>query len=301
MGGGSKATAIAVLFNLPLDGLVTLNVYALDGTLIKTLLNNNSQSTGLRMVSWDGRDTAGNLVADSGYYVVIDYTVGGFTSTFDTRSHTGGADISGNITGVTISQTLAPLSGQYINIGYTLPENAQVTLEITDVNGNLVRTISTNQVQTGGSHSVLWDGADNNGFIVAPGTAFNVRINAISLSTNSLITEGNAPQLSSINAAPLRFSPAINPYGNLNNSNVNVQFSLNKTADVTFIVSDSNGIAIRTVSAASLLTGPNSISWDGRNGSGVKMAAGNYTLKLQAQDTAGGLSNIFNIQTEIFY
>jgi len=288
-------------YTLPLDGLVTINIYAQDGSLMKTLLNNSTQLAGLRSINWDGRDNNNAIVSDRDYYVSINYTVNGFTSTFDTRGHTGGTDMSTSISNISISQTLSPLSGEYVTINYVLPESGLVTVEITDANDNLVRTLNINQAQIGGLHSLVWDGADNNGFIVAPGTLFKVRVRATSLASNSLIILGTAPELSDISAAPLRFSPALNRYGVQANSSVNIQFNLNKGADVTATIYDSIGAAVRTLSAADLSAGANEISWNGRNGSNIKMATGHYIIKLEAQDSVGNLSTAFNIQTEIFY
>ncbi|MDD5530971.1 MAG: FlgD immunoglobulin-like domain containing protein [bacterium] len=60
-------------------------------------------------------------------------------------------------------------SGTYIE--YTLPKNTTVSLNIYDINGELVRNLMTGNQELG-FHKVYWDGQDNNGQKVSNGTYF---------------------------------------------------------------------------------------------------------------------------------
>jgi hypothetical protein len=55
------------------------------------------------------------------------------------------------------------------NIKFLLPESQQVTLEIYNISGQLVKTITRNQMYQAGAHVVKWDAADNSGSRVSSG------------------------------------------------------------------------------------------------------------------------------------
>lgn len=56
-------------------------------------------------------------------------------------------------------------------ITYSVPENANVLINIYNSNGELIRTLS-NEEQTAGNHSILWNGRNDIGSMVASGTYF---------------------------------------------------------------------------------------------------------------------------------
>ncbi|MBS1911099.1 MAG: hypothetical protein JST22_03855 [Bacteroidetes bacterium] len=64
------------------------------------------------------------------------------------------------------------ISAASSRIGFTLPNDAQVTLAIYDGNGALVRTLISKVDQTAGSHEVEWNGLSKDGVKVASGTYF---------------------------------------------------------------------------------------------------------------------------------
>jgi hypothetical protein len=55
------------------------------------------------------------------------------------------------------------------NIGFTLPENGHVSIDIYDILGRHVRTLAAG-MYSAGQHSVLWDAKDANGRLVSAGT-----------------------------------------------------------------------------------------------------------------------------------
>ncbi|MFQ5770719.1 MAG: DUF3179 domain-containing (seleno)protein [bacterium] len=57
-----------ITYDLDKNSLVTLKIYDVLGQVVRTLVDNENQSTGRKSVLWDGRDDAGELVA-SGIYV----------------------------------------------------------------------------------------------------------------------------------------------------------------------------------------------------------------------------------------
>ncbi|NJN97856.1 MAG: hypothetical protein HC875_29145 [Anaerolineales bacterium] len=55
------------------------------------------------------------------------------------------------------------------NFGYTLNEDAQVTVQVFNESNRLVQTITSNEFQTRGQHVAIWDGRDSLNQIVADG------------------------------------------------------------------------------------------------------------------------------------
>ncbi|MBU1706289.1 hypothetical protein KKB28_00060 [bacterium] len=67
-----------------------------------------------------------------------------------------------------------------------------------------------------------------------------------------------------------------------------IQFQLDEAAaDVTIEIVDENGETIRTLSAANLAAGENSLEWNGYDDDGNRVAAGEYTVQMTAKDAAG--------------
>jgi flagellar hook assembly protein FlgD len=58
-----------------------------------------------------------------------------------------------------------------VSLRYELPEDGWVTLEIFDVLGRRVRTLVDRPLRSG-SHESVWDGSDQSGDRVVPGSYF---------------------------------------------------------------------------------------------------------------------------------
>jgi flagellar basal-body rod modification protein FlgD len=58
-------------------------------------------------------------------------------------------------------------------------------------------------------------------------------------------------------------------------------------ADVEIKIYDDAGTLVRTITQEDLDSGMNSCQWDGKNESGVNVAAGEYTFQVTAKDSAG--------------
>lgn len=287
-------------YTLPEAGEITIRIYNENGELVRTLLEAASQGAGSHNAIWDGLDDGSNVVPDGAYFVTIEFTEGGFTSVYDPRNVEGGIDLSSSISGISISDTLSPLESEYVEIAYTLPENALVTIVIRDLGGTLIRNLLVDAPRPAGSHTETWDGSTDGGGIVEPGTSFTVSISATSLGGSSVVAQGVRPEFSNVSAAPLRFSPSTNPYGSNRKNAIEISFDLSQPGDVTASVLDSVGNVVRVITEAGLSAGPNLVSWNGRNSGGILVADGNYLIRLQASG-GSGVSDAFNLQAEIFY
>lgn len=61
---------------------------------------------------------------------------------------------------------------QNTTIAFALAANADVTMEIVDIQGNVVRTLAEKSAMTQGSHTIVWDGRGDNGTALPSGTYF---------------------------------------------------------------------------------------------------------------------------------
>ncbi len=57
-------------------------------------------------------------------------------------------------------------------ISYSLDRDATVSLRIKAITGQLVRTLSSGEIQTAGEHRLIWDGSDKDGKLVSTGIYF---------------------------------------------------------------------------------------------------------------------------------
>ena len=300
--GFNPATGESSSFALTLsaDGLITLKIYDANGNLVATPAQDMVITAGKNTLQWDGTYGSGHIVADGVYHAVLEYTVNGTTFTHDLRT-TGGVDISGNIENVAVSGTLSPLEGDYVQIAYTLPEKALVSISVKNSEGDIIRHLITQGPRTAGDHTEIWDGIDDEGAAVAPGSIFLVTVNAVSLAQSAFMAAGSAPEISNVTAEPLRFSPAINPYGSQDDNRVTINFSLNKPATVVAQVYNATGDLVRTITLTDAPAGDNQISWNGRKENGILSPDGLYIIRLGATDANGISSTPFSLQSEIYY
>lgn len=93
------------------------------------------------------------------------------------------------------------------NVSYTLSEEGQVTLEVFNEGGNLVRTLVENQIQSAGQHLVVWDGRDAQNLAVGDGRyriELTARGTARSTRTGIVVeVDSQPPNLRVANLAPV--------------------------------------------------------------------------------------------------
>ena len=69
-----------------------------------------------------------------------------------------------------------------------------------------------------------------------------------------------------------------------------------RATNVTAVVRDASGQAVRTIAMGERFPGQHQISWDGNDDSGARMPAGRYTVEYSAKDSDG---NPVNVSTEV--
>ncbi|MCC6643201.1 S-layer homology domain-containing protein, partial [Candidatus Peregrinibacteria bacterium] len=160
-------------------------------TTIRTLVDNQSLSSGTRTISWNGKDSNGNTVSTGSYIYEIRATASGCSENVessnvyvDTENGGGYEDDwpSTNedlIRNLTVSpEIFQPRDGERATVRFNLSRAAKLRVQILDgtrIVKSLRDTGSSNQ--SSGDYSYTWDGRDTNGNI-APDKVYQVRVMA---------------------------------------------------------------------------------------------------------------------------
>ncbi len=162
------------------------SIYALDprGALLWSFKADSAFSLASPVLLSDGSLYAGSM---DGYFYALQTTSEGLANTPWPRFHADvknsgmtadsqvivsvNDDESAIITDYALFQNYPNPFNPVTVIKYALPEQAHVTLDVFNINGNLVKQL-TNTTQRAGYHSFVWDGTNSNGERVATGLYF---------------------------------------------------------------------------------------------------------------------------------
>ena len=72
----SGASSTKIRFALSTNDKVTLSIYSMTGTHIRTLMRSEVLPAGEQIVSWDGKDETGGMVADGAYQYSLELESG---------------------------------------------------------------------------------------------------------------------------------------------------------------------------------------------------------------------------------
>ncbi len=285
-----------------LSGTVTARILITDGSgrAVRTLVN-QTRAAGTYNDAWDGRNDAGELLADGVYYAILEYAVGDRVQRLDLTNSSGGTRY--NPSRNTLPSTFSPYANNPLAIQITVPSTqgaseilAFVGLFNTDT--RLV-TLLDRQPLGEGTHTIYWDGLLPNGSFAVPppGDSFLFGIWGYTLPSNAMYLAA-APKVSSFSVQPTLFSPARD-----GSRPIEVRFDLDKSADIDLSVT--NLATDRTV-FSTRITGFTAgagkvLSWNGLNSSGRLPDRGEYRLALTAIDGTGGTSLTRYMLIRVFY
>lgn len=311
--------AVTVTTTYSGGALISLVVKNKAGDIARTLVSDIQRQAGTYSDIWDGKDEQGDVAAHGVYYfAVYAELMGGRTTTCDLTYITGGqyfpyGDFNSNFDS---------LEDQFCTISYTLTSASEVTAFIAPFGyldpstglgygGERVRTIVADIPQVAGTHTLIWDGTDDNGCLlgryVSPypdtvGGGYLVAVLAWDLPDNAVVVEKDVPVISDVSAEPNYLDPS--PLGRDDLSTgrtTTVSYNLSKPADITLSIYNMSGVAVRTNTEHNIPEGSNTISWDGKNDDGIFVKDGQYRLALMAKDDQGNQSMIMNAFVVVFY
>lgn len=266
----------------------TLRIVNEQGNAVRTLVDNENRTPGFYADTWDGKDDIGDLVRCGVYYFIIDYVVDDIPYMLDLTTT---ADLTTRYPTFTYPPEFSPYENQPLTMQFKLDNPAWLTAYIADAPGGSpterIKTIFLRKPSRPGNYVLVWDGTDDQGNVRGSGS-YNLCVMYWDMPPNAIIVAGE-PIISDIAVSPSVFWPAPNPYDK-ENPTLAVSFRLSKPADITAIIRNETGGAVRTLSISEAPSGLNAIVWDGCTDAGELVSEGRYQLGIQAADTAGNAS-----------
>lgn len=274
------------------------------GEVVRTLVNNESRTLGSYQDYWDARDDNGVIVNDGLYYAVMHYLVNGLVRTVDLTYTTGGTRYSfplssGCNTRANFASKIYPFEDDFLELNFTLCTAQEVTMFIgplwTGGDATRIRTIASRQPFPAGTHTLLWDGLDDDGNIAVapPGDSLITGAWRYTLPNNAMMMTGYRPVIGSVAAEPNYFSPYSEKCDDQGRSEgITLKFSVSEAvALVEFrVYSVETGALVRRFDVQNIPAGNNTLFWDGRNYAGEYVDIGDYQVGVIATDAEGNTS-----------
>ena len=280
---------------------VSLLIKDSDGNTVRTLVNNEYRDMGTYADYWNCEDDNGIVVNDGVHYAILQYIVDGHVQTCDLTNSTGGSrytNFRANTGGSQSSPaTFRPFEDDFLPIRFTLNNAAEVTLFVGYLWGQdiRIRTLTNRVPFPAGTHTVYWDGLDDNEqlAIAPPGWFLIPGAWAYTLPDNAICMTGGSPTISDISADPNYFSPFSEKCDeNGMDEGIILTYSLSENvAQVEFrVYSLETGALLRTDVKNNIQSGENNYFWDGKNNNGEYVDIGDYQIGIIATDGDGNES-----------
>ena len=280
---------------------VSILIKDFDGNTVRTLVNNQYRDMGTYADYWNCKDDNGIVVNDGVHYAILQYVVDGQVRTYDLTDSTGGsrytnfrADTGGSQNN---PKTFSPFEDDFLPINFTLNNAAEVTLFVGYLWGQdtRIRTLTNRVPFPAGTHTVYWDGLDDNEqlAIAPPGWYLIPGAWAYTLPDNAIFMTGGSPQITDIAAEPNYFSPFSEKCdANGMDEGIILTYSLSENvAQVEFrAYSLETGALLRTDVQNNIPSGENTYFWDGKNNNGEYVDIGDYQIGIIATDGDGNES-----------
>jgi flagellar hook assembly protein FlgD len=319
--------AVTYTSNVPITLTETLTIRSdATGQTVRTLFS-GVRNAGTYQDIWDGKNDAGQLVADGTYRYFVTVSANGSSFTWD--DSTRGA-------GTTITQYEYPmcrkadgtltLSGEcwktdapfdpYINkplrlnycVGGGNPPACSADTTPYLVVGKAVNASETDEVcrgtdcffseyQSSGAHEVTWYGRSIDGTFIGGATRLSIIRRNDTWPRNMTLVYGTAPSISSLTLSYLIFNPG-GPNGEDFRMNVTTFQSRSVVVKGEF-KNLTSGSVLRTMTTSSQPAGSVVLTWNGRADNGMWVAPGPYEATLTVIDSAGGstmLKPIFTVR-----
>ncbi len=271
------------------------------GNIVRTLVNNETRALGSYSDYWDVKDDDGFLVNDGLCYAVLEYLFDGQVMTYDLTNSTGGNRFvpARQSTGGTTSNPVQskPFEDQFMPIDFTLNNASEVTLFVGILwsTNTRVKTIFNRFPMPAGSHTVYWDGLDDNENIALapPGNYLILGIWGYTLPDNGMLVTGGITEIGDVSADPNYFNP-FNEKCDSGGNDEGIIISYNIPEDADFVelrvYSLSTGNLIRVDTQSNVSAGDNVYFWDGKNNDGEYADIGDYQVGIIARNNRGSES-----------
>lgn len=280
---------------------VSIVVETRSGTPVRTLLPLTDRAAGTFSDPWDGKNDAGQYVAEGIYKAVLLWELNGVLQRLDASSTTGG--VQSNPPRTAIPATFEPYNNRPLTIDFTLSRASEVTAFMGSFNVDTrYVTFYTRQAFGRGTYRISWNGENADGQIIKPAAndSFLFGIFAYTLPDNGIFVR-NGVQLSAMSSTPPIFDPTgLTPAATPIRCSVQFTISLPATAELT--VQDAvTGAVINRLQYPNLPAGTQSVLWDGKASDGRYAAPGTYRLGLTAIQANGFRSLSTYVLQRVYY
>jgi flagellar hook assembly protein FlgD len=176
---------------------------------------------------------------------------------------------------------------------FSLTDNESVSYEVTsNATGLIVRGPRSLGPLAAGTHTHVWLGVDNASHRVPDGTyTYTLRTSrglpgggrALGVAQHSVTVDVSTPVLSNVSGSNAKFYPYPDGYYDTFAPAVTVS----QAATLSLYIETTGGSLVRRMSVYHSAAGRFSLSWDGKNTAGSRVAAGAYLFVFRAEDIAG--------------
>lgn len=143
------------------ERMEALQIWDANSISVRTLFNQKVLTPGPRVATWDGRRDDGSMFAGA-FNVWF-----GVPQPLPLHTIIVRHDVPAASALRAEAFVVLPVFGEVSTLVYTLPQSAQVSIEIADPNGNSVRILQSGVLKGAGTHTMEWDGRTNAGAVVA--------------------------------------------------------------------------------------------------------------------------------------
>jgi len=168
-------------------------------------------------------------------------------------------------------------------ISFSLSIGADVTVDVLDAGGSIVRHLASSRAFPAGPSTLIWDSRNGTGALVSD-ARYTVRISATSpgQSDSASRTVTVDRTLGYLTVEPRSFSP--NGDGRLDSTTIG--FELANAASVRVQMLRGTTL-VRTLSSEALAAGSQTLGWNGKTAAGLRVSDGLYTARVQATTSLG--------------
>ncbi len=172
-----------------------------------------------------------------------------------------------------------------LTITYTIGNTANVTLNVYNSSNTLVKTLVSNQPQTG-IQSISYNCTDNSGNILADGE-YTIKMSTPAVRTKKFVIDTTLPTVTKLGLSSLWFSP--NSDGNLDDITINYKVSEPAKVTLKIYPTEFGSSVVRTLISDTDITADIKYqeNWDGKNDNGSIVPEGSYEIRITAIDNAG--------------
>ncbi|UOE95774.1 S8 family serine peptidase [Alkalihalobacillus sp. LMS39] len=273
---------VKLSFELNRKATVTAKVYDANGNVVRTILNNKSLNGGKRSVTWNGKNSKGNVVKDGTY--TIKFTSKSTNNLKSTKSVK--VVIDSKVDGkAKLSSTTFKSTGEN-NHKATLEftENLYVSTFIINDKGTKIRQLTNNKLYKPKTRTFSWDGKNDKNKRVAEGTyryLFEIKDKYGNTKTvkSSSVTVQDWSKPTITKTTDLEF---VNK-----GTSLSIPYELGKAGKVTIQIHNGSTLVRELETNVSKSKGAQQAVWNGKNAQGQEVADGVYRYTIKVVDKYG--------------